>query len=473
MPDVPRTIVEAGQWLRSGRVTAAALTEAMLARCHAAQDRLGAFVVITDESAMAAARVADADFAHGIDRGPLHGIPIGIKDLLATHDAPTTANSRVLNPAWGNRADATVVRKLRAAGAVSLGKLTLHEFAIGWPDPDTGFPIAKNPWDPARTPGGSSSGTGAAVAAGLILGGLGSDTGGSIRGPASFCGISGIKPTFGRVSKEGCVPLGYSLDNVGPLARTARDCAIMLEIIAGYDPADPCTVDIPVPSMTAGLDGALAGVRVGVPRDYFFSAPELDAEVKAAILAGIDAMRDAGATIVDVDLPHMESAVAAQGVTIRAEAYAYHEADLRAKPESYGRYTRQRLLGGMLYSSADFVQAQRVRAVVRDAWAAAMRAVDVLVTPTGTSVAQSFAEFDANSLSALTSPGFTGVWNLVGFPALSVGCGFSQAGLPIGMQIVGLPFAEPTVLRVGDAYQRITDWHTCTPERDYGTAVTA
>lgn len=473
MPDVPRTIVEAGQWLRSGRITAAVLTEAMLARCHAAQDRLGAFVAITAESAMAAARVADADLARGIDRGPLHGIPIGIKDLLATHDAPTTANSRVLDPAWGNRADATVVRKLRAAGAVALGKLTLHEFAIGWPDPETGFPIAKNPWDPARTPGGSSSGTGAAVAAGLILGGLGSDTGGSIRGPASFCGISGIKPTFGRVSKEGAVPLGYSLDNVGPMARTARDCAIMLEIIAGYDPADPCTVDVPVPSMTAGLDGALAGVRVGVPHDYFFTAPELDAAVKAAVLAGIDAMRDAGATVVDVDLPHMESAVAAQGVTIRAEAYAYHEADLRAKPEFYGRYTRQRLLGGMLYSSADFVQAQRVRAVVRDAWAAAMRAVDVLVTPTGTSVAQAFAEFDPSSLSALTSPGFTGVWNLVGFPALSVGCGFSQAGLPIGMQIVGLPFAEPTVFRVGDAYQRITDWHTRAPDTDYGAEATA
>ena len=373
MPELPQTIVEAGTWLRSGKITAAALTEAMLARCHAAQERLGAFNVITDAGAMAAARAADADFARGIDRGPLQGIPLAIKDLLATNDAPTTANSRVFDPTWGQREDATVVRKLREAGAVLMGKTVLHEFAIGWPDPATGFPIARNPWDPARTPGGSSSGTGTAVCAGLVLGGLGSDTGGSIRGPASYCGISGIKPTFGRVSKEGCAPLGYSLDNVGPLTRTVRDCAIMLEAIAGYDPADPCTVNVPVPSMTAGLDGTLAGVRIGVARDYFFTAPDLEAEVKASVLAAIEAMRDAGATIVDIDLPYTESAAAAQRVTISAEAYAYHEQDLRERPELYGAHTRLRLMQGMLYTSADFVQAQRVRSVIRDAWMAAMR----------------------------------------------------------------------------------------------------
>jgi aspartyl-tRNA(Asn)/glutamyl-tRNA(Gln) amidotransferase subunit A len=471
VPELPQTIVEAGAWLRSGKITAAELTEAMLARCHAAQERLGAFNVITDDAAMAAARVADDDFARGADRGPLQGIPLVIKDLLATSDAPTTANSRLLDPAWGQRADATVVRKLRAAGAVLAGKTVLHEFANGWPDPATGFPVARNPWDTGRTPGGSSSGTGAAVCAGLVLGGLGSDTGGSIRQPASYCGISGIKPTFGRVSKEGCVPLCYSLDNVGPLARTARDCAIMLEAIAGYDPADPCTVNVPVPSMTAGMDGTLAGVRIGVPRDYFFTAPELDAEVKAAVLAAIDAMRDAGATVVDMDLPYTESAAAAQRVTISAEAYAYHERDLRERPELYGMHTRLRLLHGLLYTSADFVQAQRVRSVVRDAWMAAMRDVDVLITPTSTAIAPTFAGYDGTKVD--TSPNFTGIWNLVGFPALSVGCGFFSAGLPIGMQIVGAPFAEPTVLRVGDAYQRITDWHTRVPEIDLTVEVTA
>jgi aspartyl-tRNA(Asn)/glutamyl-tRNA(Gln) amidotransferase subunit A len=471
VPDLPGTIVEAGQWLRGGKISAAELTEAMLARCHAAQERLGAFNTITDESALDAARAADADFARGIDRGPLQGIPLAIKDLLATSDAPTTANSRVFDQAWGQRADATTVRKLRAAGAVLMGKTVLHEFAIGWPDPATGFPIAKNPWDPARTPGGSSSGTGTAVCAGLVLGGLGSDTGGSIRGPASFCGISGIKPTFGRVSKEGCVPLGYSLDNVGPLTRTVRDCAIMLEAIAGYDPADPCTVNVPVPSMTAGLDGTLAGVRIGIPRDYFFSVPDLDAEVKAAALAAVDAMRDAGATVVEVDLPYVESAVAAQRVAIIGEAYAYHERDLRERPELYGMHTRLRLLHAMLYTAADFVQAQRVRSVVRDAWTDVIRTVDVLITPTSTAVAPTFAGYDGMKVDM--SSNFTGIWNLVGFPALSIGCGFSTEGLPIGLQIIGAPFAEPTVFRVGDAYQRLTDWHTRVPDVDFAAEVTA
>ncbi len=471
MAEVPGTIVEAGQWLRSGKITATELTEALLARCHAAQERLGAFNVIMDEAAMRAAYAADADFARGMDRGPLMGVPLAIKDLLATHDAPTTANSRVLDPAWGQRADATVVRKLRDAGAIPIGKTVLHEFAIGWPDPATGFPIARNPWDPTRTPGGSSSGTGTAICAGLALGGLGSDTGGSIRGPASYCGISGLKPTFGRVSKEGAVPLGYSLDTVGPMARTARDCAILFDVIAGYDPADPCTVNLPVPSMTAGLDGTLAGVRIGIPRNYFFGAPELDTEVKTAVLAAVDAMRDAGATIVEIDLPHSESAAAAQRVTISAEAYAYHEAGLRERPELYGMHTRLRLMHGMFYTAADFVQAQRVRSVVRDAWTAAMRVVDVVIVPTSTAVAPTFASYNGTKVD--TTPTFTGVWNLVGFPALSVGCGFSTGGLPIGMQIVGVPFTEPILLRVGDAYQRITDWHTRVPETDDVKEVTA
>src|SRR5207248_2111224 len=208
--------------------------------------------------------------------------------IIATNDAPSTANSRVLDPAWGDRADATVVRKLRDAGAIVLGKLGLHEFAIGWPDPSTGFRIPKNPWDLSRTPGGSSSGTGAAIAAGLILGGLGTDTGGSIRGPASHCGISGLKPTFGRVSKEGCVPLGYSLDNIGPMARTVRDCALLLQVLAGFDPLDPCSVREPVPDFLTRLDGSVAGVRIGVNREYFFDGPELNAEVRQAVLAAID-----------------------------------------------------------------------------------------------------------------------------------------------------------------------------------------
>jgi aspartyl-tRNA(Asn)/glutamyl-tRNA(Gln) amidotransferase subunit A len=460
-PPLPATIAEAGDWLRHGRLSAVDLTQALLARSHAAQASIAAFITITDAPALAAAQRADAELAQGLDRGPLHGIPLGVKDIIATADAPTTANSRVLDPAWGQRDDATVVRKLREAGAVLLGKLGLHEFAIGWPDPATGFRIPKNPWDLTRTPGGSSSGTGAAIAAGLILGGLGTDTGGSIRGPAAFCGISGIKPTFGRVSKEGCVPLGYSLDNIGPMARTVRDCALMLQVLAGFDPLDPCSASTPVPDMLAGLDGSLDGVRIGVPREYFFDVPELNPQVKQAVQAALVQLASAGATVVDVELPHAAVARAAQRVIMFGEAYAYHEPDLQTRPELYGMYTSQQLRTGAFYSAADFVQAQRVRSLVKAEADRALSEVDVLVTPTALDVAPTFEGYDPDAMRR--QPTFMGIWNLTGLPALSVGCGFSEAGLPIGLQIIGKAFDEPMVFKVGDAYQRLTDWHTRQP----------
>jgi aspartyl-tRNA(Asn)/glutamyl-tRNA(Gln) amidotransferase subunit A len=467
MPELPLTIVEAAEWLRKGWISSVDLTAAQLARAHAAQDTLAAFIEILDETALAAARQADADFKAGIDKGPLQGIPIGVKDIIATRDAPTTANSRVLDRTWGQRDDATVVKKLRAAGAIVIGKLGLHEYALGWPDPDTGFRIPKNPWDLSRSPGGSSSGTGAAVGGGLILGGLGTCTGGSVRGPASYCGISGIKQTFGRVSKEGCVPLGYSLDNIGPMARTARDCAIMLQVMAGYDPLDLCSVDLPVPDMTAGLDGSWEGVRVGVPRDYFFTVPNLDPEVKAAVLAAIDAMAAAGATVVDVSIPHADTARHAQRITMMSEAYAYHEKDLQERPELYGKYTRRSFQIGPFFSAGDYIQAQRFRPLIRAECEAAFgdRAsgnyVDVFITPTMPTTAPAFEGYDADS--TMTGPGFTPIWNLTGNPAISIPCGFSSAGLPIGMQVVGRPFDEPTVFKISDAYQQITDWHVQIP----------
>jgi aspartyl-tRNA(Asn)/glutamyl-tRNA(Gln) amidotransferase subunit A len=459
---LPASIAEAGDWLRRGRLSSVALTRALLARSQAAQDTIAAFITITDAAALAAAQRADAELAQGRDRGPLHGIPLGVKDIIATADAPTTANSRVLDPAWGQRGDATVVRKLREAGAVLLGKLGLHEFAIGWPDPDTGFRIPKNPWDLSRTPGGSSSGTGAAIAAGLILGGLGTDTGGSIRGPAAYCGISGIKPTFGRVSKEGCVPLGYSLDNIGPMAHTVRDCALMLQVLAGFDPLDPCSASTPVPDMLAGLDGSLQGIRIGVPREYFFDVAELDPQVKHAALAALDLLAANGATIVDVELPHAATARAAQRVIMFGEAYAYHEPDLQTRPELYGKYTSQQLRSGAFYGSADFVQAQRVRSLIKVEADQALSNVDVLITPTALDVAPTFAGYDPDAMRR--QPTYMGIWNLTGLPALSIGCGFSEAGLPIGLQVIGKAFDEPMVFKVGDAYQRLTDWHTRQPQ---------
>jgi aspartyl-tRNA(Asn)/glutamyl-tRNA(Gln) amidotransferase subunit A len=462
MSILPRTIVEAGEWLRDGRITCTELTEGFLAKADATQDSLAAFITIARESALAAAKTADAELAAGTDRGLLHGIPIGVKDIIATLDAPTTANSRVMDPAWGASRDASVMTRLRSAGTIMLGKLVLNEYAIGFPDPDTGFPIPKNPWDLARFPGGSSSGTGVAVAGGLILGGLGTDTGGSIRGPSSFCGISGIKQTFGLVSKEGCVPLGYSLDNIGPMAHTVRDCALMLQVMAGYDPADECSVNLPVQDMVSGLDGSLVGMKIGIPYEYFFDVPELDAEVKDAVLAAIDTMKAAGATIVDVKIPHAAIARHAQRVIMFAEAYAYHEPDLQTKPELYGKYTRQQIRQGTFFTAPDFVQANRVRGLIKAEALAALADVDVLITPTMLSTAPTYAGYDFEA--QIKQPTFTGIWNLTGMPALSVCCGFSSNTLPIGMQIVGKPFGEPTVFKVGDAYQGLTDWHLVVPE---------
>lgn len=461
MTTLPWTISEAAQWMRSGQISSTVLTEALLSRSHASQDILGAFITVMDDSAIAAARRADDERARGIDRGPLHGIPIAVKDILATSDAPTTANSRVLDRTWGQRGDATVVRKLREAGAVITGKLGLNEFAIGWPDPETGFRIPKNPWDRSRSPGGSSSGTGVAIAAGLALGGLGTDTGGSIRGPCSYCGISGIKQTYGRVSKDGCVPLGYSLDHIGPMARTVRDCATMLQIMAGYDPADSTTARAPVPDMRARLDGSLDGMKIGVPYDYFFSVPELNPAVKGAVLTALGQMEAAGATLVEVQIPHAAEARIAQRVTMLSEAYTYHEPSLQSRPELYGKYTRQTIHQGAFYTAADYLQAQRFRPLIGKECASALARVDVLVTPTMLNLAPGFDGYDPDAM--LTNPTFTGIWNLTGLPALSVCCGFSPDGLPIGMQIVGRAFDEPTVFKVGDAYQQITDWHTRVP----------
>ena len=467
MNDLPRTIAATADALRAGRISSLELTTALLDRIHASQDTIGAFIHVGGERALDAARQADRDFARGVDRGPLQGVPLGIKDIIATADAPTTANSRVLDPAWGQRPDATVVRQLRAGGAVLMGKLGLHEFATGWPDPSTGFRPVRNPWDLARTPGGSSSGTGAAVAADLIIAGLGTDTSGSIRGPAAFCGISGLKPTFGRVSKEGCVPLGYSLDNIGPMAHTAQDCALLLQAIAGYDPADPCTVNRAVPDFSAALARPLAGLRIGIPRGYFFDVPELDAEVRSVVLGAIEAMRQAGATVVDVAIPHAADGANACTVTIRSESYGYHERNLQTRPEAYGKWTRRVLHIGVLFTAADFVQAQRIRSIVKAEVNAAQQQVDVLIVPTMLSPAGKFAGYEPDA--RLTSPSYTGFWNMTGHPALSVPCGFTSGGLPIGMQIIGRAFDESTVLGVGHGYQQISDWHERRPPTPGGT----
>jgi aspartyl-tRNA(Asn)/glutamyl-tRNA(Gln) amidotransferase subunit A len=459
--ELPLTIAEARAALRDGRLTSTELTTAMLERIERLNPQLGAFITVTTETALAGAARADSDFAAGIDGGPLQGIPLAIKDILATIDAPTTANSNVLDPAWGDGWDAPVSAWLRAAGAVLMGKLVLSEFAIGMPDPATGFPVPHNPWNLECSPAGSSSGTGVAVAAGLVLGGIGTDTGGSVRGPSLANGHTGLKVTFGRVPKYGCAPLGYTLDSIGPMARSAADCADILQVIAGYDPRDPTAADKPVPDYAAALTGDLTGLRVGVPTEYFFDAPELDLEMKEAVLAGIEVLKQAGAEVREVTIPHAALAKDANSITMLAEAFAYHRPDLATKWSTYGKFTRMTLGRGALYSAADYTQAQRFRSYFKKAVAAVMADLDVLVTPTGTTPAEKADEFDMDKRMA--GPSYTGIWNLTGLPALAVPCGFSSQTLPLSMQIVGKPFAEATVLKTGDAYQRLTAWHLRVP----------
>ena len=350
--DIPLTIKDAAAGLRSGAFTSTELTKALLAKTEALNPTLGAFITVTADSALAAAAAADAALASGKDTGPLQGIPIAVKDIIATTEAPTTANGLVLDPAWGAGYDATVIEKLKAAGAVITGKLVLNEFAIGQPDPAKPFPMPQNPWDLPRSASGSSSGTGIAVAAGLVLGGLGTDTGGSTRGPSSFNGITGLKQTFGRVSKFGCVPLGYSLDHINPMARTAYDCAAMLRIMAGYDPKDPNTVDVPVPDYVAALSGDVKGLKIGVPMSYFYDDPDMSPETRAAVLAAVDVLKGAGAEVTEVTIPHLAEAKDANSIIMFSEAAAYHRPDLGSMFDTYGKFTSQSLARGVLWSAA-------------------------------------------------------------------------------------------------------------------------
>jgi len=461
--DIPVTIKDAAAGLRSGAFTSAQLTKALLDKSHALNPTLGAFITISDDAAMAAAAQADADLAAGKDLGPLQGIPIAVKDIIATTDAPTTANGLVLDPKWGEGYDATVIEKLRGAGAVIAGKLVLNEFAIGQPDPDKPFPMPQNPWDLPRSASGSSSGTGIAISAGMVLGGLGTDTGGSTRGPSSFNGITGLKQTFGRVSKFGCVPLGYSLDHINPMARTAYDCAIMLQVMAGYDPKDPTTVDVPVPDYAAALTGDVKGLKIGVPMSYFFDDPDMNPETRAAVLAAVDVLKGAGAEVTEITIPHLAEAKDANTIIMFCEAAAYHRPDLASMFDTYGKFTSQSLARGILWSGADFVQAQRFRSYFKKVIQGVFEQFDVLITPTSPSPAPLRA--DMSPEKQLTARSFTGVWNLTGLPALALPAGLTTTAptLPLSMQIIGKPFDEATVLRVGDAYQRLTSHHLNVP----------
>ena len=450
------TITEVAKGLRKREFSPVELTQACLDRIHALDGKVNSFITVTEHLALGQAMQAEKAMRAGQDLGPLHGIPIALKDLYTTKDIRTTAHSRVLLD-WFPTEDATTTALLREAGTVLLGKLAMHEFAFGVPGFDTPFPPARNPWDLEHVTGGSSSGSGAALAAGFCYGALGSDTGGSIRSPAALCGIVGIKPTYGRVSRAGVVPLSWSLDHAGPMARNVEDCAILLQAIAGYDPKDAASANVAVPDYSADLRRGVQGLRIGVPREWFSEGSGTNIEVMTAFDAAIGMLESLGGKAIAVESAPFVNARAANTLILIAEAYAYHEQTLRTRAQDLSAGVRNRVREGAFVSAADYVDCQRARSMISSQVAAILNEVDVIVSPSAPQPAEAFDKQDPDARYKM--PSYTNPFNLTGLPAISLPCGFSAAGLPIGLQIAGRAFEESTVLRAAQAYESATDWH--------------
>jgi aspartyl-tRNA(Asn)/glutamyl-tRNA(Gln) amidotransferase subunit A len=440
-------------------------TETVLDRVEKFDRQLNSFITMLRDQAMAQARAAEREIQDGHYRGPLHGVPVAVKDLYYTKGIRTTAGSKILSdfiPTY----DATVVAKLQDAGAILIGKLNMHEFARGATNSSSLIGGCYNPWDTLRVTGGSSGGSGAALAAGLCYGALGSDTGGSIRIPAAFCGVVGLKPTYGRVSRHGVFPLSWSLDHVGPMTRTVADAALMLQVIAGHDRHDPTTRTAVVPDYTASLTGDIEGARLGIPQEFYFE--QLDAEVADSVRAAVQTLERAGARVEEVSLPLSKYAAAAGRIISLTESAEIHEKFLKTRFADYSPDVRAGFVVGQLILGKHYMKAQRLRSLIRQEMAAVLRRVDALVTPTVPIAAprtgQATVEIGAErvetmwALSRLTRPA-----NLTGFPAISVPCGFTQGGLPIGLQLIGRPFAEATILQIAHTYEQETTWHQRRP----------
>ncbi|MBI2153950.1 MAG: Asp-tRNA(Asn)/Glu-tRNA(Gln) amidotransferase subunit GatA [Candidatus Rokubacteria bacterium] len=462
-----KPITELSRLVAAKEVSPVEVVQAYLDRIDALDGKLKAFIIVCRDEALAAAKNAEAAVMGGQALGPLHGIPIGVKDLYATKGIRTTGGSKILAD-WVPDEDATVVARLKEAGAIVLGKLNMHEFAYGPEGLNIHFGNAWNPWDAhtQRMPGGSSSGSGVAVAAGLCAGALGSDTGGSIRIPAALCGLTGLKPTYGRASRAGVLPLAWSMDHVGPMTRTAADAAFLLGPMAGYDPKDPTTSVLPVPDYRAALTGEVKGLRVGLLRAFFLESAGM--VLRQAVEQAVKRLEEQGARVEEVALESAAHVSGASFAIVSAEALAYHEEWMKTRPDDYGAEVRDRLRLGAFVSATQYVKAQRARQLIRNEVDALLASHDVLIAPATPIVAPPVGQTEVvvegerhdvrSSLIRLTRP-----FNLSGHPACAVPCGFTVAGLPIGMQIIGRPFDEATVLRVADAYQRITDWHTRRP----------
>lgn len=460
------TLADAARALRAGTVSSEELVRRGFARADLEDSVLGVYVRRFDEAALKAARAADAELRRGLERGPLHGLPIGVKDTIATGEGPTSGNSAVEYPQWSRSHDATVVKRLRASGAVIVGKTSAMEFAIGVPDPEKPFPVPRNPWDASCYPGGSSTGSGAGIASGMFPGALGTDTAGSIRIPAAYCGITGFKGTYGLVSNWGTMPLAPSLDVVGPMARSAADVALILRAIAGFDPRDPASRRVGVRGLSLEPARSLAGVRIGVERHNHVYGEFAGADMVHCFEDAVDELGRAGAVVREVEIPHYREVTDSVLLTMFCEGLACHHRALREQWGRFGRSARVALAGATAVRAHEYVSAQKVRRLGRRLISELFENVDVIVCPTTATAAPAIEGLD---LGAMIRTLFTNLWSGVGGPAISVPMGFDDRGLPLGLQIAGPAFGDALVLRVADAYQRATDWHLRTPAVMTGT----
>jgi aspartyl-tRNA(Asn)/glutamyl-tRNA(Gln) amidotransferase subunit A len=446
------SIAQTGAMLRAGEITSVQLTQASLERIGALDSRLNAFITLTADRALAEACEADAAFARGDDYGPLQGVPYALKDIYDTAGLRTTCHSKL-------RMDHVPVKncavqdRLRAQGAVLLGKLATFEFALGGPSFDLPFPPARNPWNIDHSPGGSSSGSAAAVSAGYMRLAMGSCTGGSIRGPAALCGIVGMKPTFGLISRRGAFPLAWSLDHAGPLTFSVEDAAIALEALAGHDPRDPGSADVAQPDFRGSLHAGVKGLRIGVPRHFFAEAAGVSNEVIAGIDRALEALRDLGAHVEEVRLPDYDDFSACGRVIMFSEGFSIHEQDFRERPLDFAASTYQRMVMGAFVTGADLIAAHRLRRELVHKANAVLARCDALVTACALDAAPAFGGRD-NWSKPSDSPNQTMPWNVTGHPAMSVPTGLNSAGLPMSLQIVGKHFDEPMVLRIGAALEK-------------------
>ena len=460
------TIAELEPLLRERQLSPVELVQACLDRIHALDGRLHAFITLMEVSALEEARAAEQTIASGGYKGPLHGIPVGLKDLYYTRGVATTAGTTIMAD-FVPQEDGTSVALLKAAGGIVLGKLNLHPFAYGGTGINPHYGTPGNPWDTERIPGGSSSGSGVAVMAGMLPAATGSDTGGSIRIPAALCGIVGIKPTYGRVSRHGVVPLSWSLDHAGPMARSVEDCAILLQAMAGHDPKDATSSTLPVPDYRAEMKRGVRGLRAGLPRDQFFTG--LQPGVRAAVDQAIKVLEELGVSVQEMDLPILEDAAAISSGILGSEAVSFHMRWIKERPGDYFPEVLSRLQASMFIPAVDYIKAQQGRARFIQQFHATMDNLDVLVMPTEPITAPRIGETTV-TIDGVEQPTqalltlFTRPFNVAGVPAISVPCGFDERGLPVGLQIVGKPFDEATILRVAHAYEQATPWHTQRPD---------